>query len=141
MDEQCRKEVLELHRFFEGWFNGTLAPSEENFSRFSGVMAPGFEIIFPNSRSMRRDELIEHVRRAHGIYAPEGRRIRLRIENCTCRPVAGDLRLLTYEEWQEGGGETRGRLSSAVLRRREGAPNDVEWLHVHEAWLPEPRRG
>jgi len=138
MDEQCRREVAELHRFFEGWFNGTLAPTDESFSRFSGVMAPGFEIIFPNSRAMRRDELLTHVRGAHGLYAPDGRRIR--IENCLCRPIASGLRLVTYEEWTDGAGGSDGRLASAVMRLKDGTPNGVEWLHVHEARLDAPRR-
>ncbi len=137
MDGRCRREVTELHGFFEGWFNGTLAATEESFNRFSSVMAPGFEIIFPNSRAMGRDELLAHVRGAHGLYAPGGKRIR--VENCICRAIAPTMRLVTYEEWIDGPEGSNGRLSSAVMRLKEGTPNGVEWLHVHEARLDQPR--
>lgn len=41
----------------------------------------------------------------------------------------------TYEEWQDTGQGERGRISSVLFRRRERAPNGVEWLHVHETWI------
>lgn len=138
MDEGCRAEIEELHRFFQDWFNGVLAPTEDHFVRFSSVMADGFQIIFPNGRIMGREELVRHVREAHGMYSSRGAPVRIRVSHCHVRPLAKDLLLVTYEERQEGPDASRGRLSTAVLRRRDGMPNGVEWLHVHEAWLPVP---
>ena len=52
------------------------------------------------------------------------------------RPLADDLYLALYEEWQHAEKTTTGRLSSALFGPRSGAPNSVAWLHVHETWLP-----
>ena len=63
---------------------------------------------------------------------------RIWIESFQPRLVAGNLALVTYEEWQEVEGRVTGRLSSALFREMETAPKGVEWLHVHETWLPKP---
>ena len=59
------------------------------------------------------------------------------IENLQVRHTVGSQAMVVYEEWQEIEGEARGRLSTAVLQRCEGTPNGLEWLHVHEVWLPD----
>jgi hypothetical protein len=47
--------------------------------------------------------------------------------------------LATYEEWQVIEGETRGRLSTALFRNREGTPNGIEWVHLHETWMSDSK--
>lgn len=42
--------------------------------------------------------------------------------------------LVTYEEWQEIGQETRGRISTALVERDPGT-GGFTWLHMHETWL------
>jgi hypothetical protein len=49
----------------------------------------------------------------------------------------GALCLVTYEEWQHLSGTASGRISSAWFRARSDTPHGVEWLHVHETWLPD----
>jgi hypothetical protein len=49
----------------------------------------------------------------------------------------GDILLVTYEEWQQSGDQTTARLSTALFRDKPDAPNGLEWLHVHETWLPD----
>lgn len=134
MDDRCRKEVEELHRFFQDWFNGQLEPTDHNFQRFSGVMAEGFEILSPDGGRMTRSEILARVREGHG--SSNDKSFRIWIENYESRAIARDLLLVTYEEWQETGGEKRGRTSSAVFRSKSTTPNGVAWLHVHETWLP-----
>jgi hypothetical protein len=136
MEQRLSDEVVELHQFFQDWFNATLAPSEDEFRRFSSVMAERFVIISPNGELTERDELLERLRAAHGIWAEMSRPGRIWIENLQVRHQVGDQILVLYEEWQEIEGESRGRLSTALFRRREDAPNGVEWVHVHEVWLP-----
>lgn len=135
MDERCRREVGELHEFFQGWFNGVLEDSGEAFGRMADVMGEGFELIGPDGRRRGREVLLGDVRGAHGMARGESPPMRIRIEELRGRPLADDLYLVTYEEWQARRGQERGRLSTAVFRRREGTPNGVEWLHVHEVWL------
>jgi len=134
MEERCRREVVELHDFFQSWFEGRPDPTDASFERFAGVMAEGFRIVSPGGGCMARDEILDLVRDAHGSHRGKG--FRLWIERYEGRLIDEGLLLATYEEWQETNGRRRGRLSSALLRSRPGLPNDVEWLHVHETWLP-----
>ena len=137
MDARCEKEVVELHRFFQDWFNGVLPPTEEAFRRFDSVMAERFMIISPEGVPAEREELVDRLRQAHGIWRQTGQPGRIWIENLRVRHQVGQQAMVLYEEWQEIEGESRGRLSTAVLQRRDHTPNGVEWLHVHEVWLPE----
>ena len=137
MRELCEKEVVELHRFFQDWFGGVLENDDATFGRFGGVLAEGFLIVSPNSAATEREPLIERLRGAYGSWATGSERPgRIWIEKLRVRRSVEDWAIVTYEEWQQVGGETRGRISTAVFGRREGTPNGVEWLHVHETWLP-----
>ncbi|MGB3564007.1 MAG: hypothetical protein WBH85_20280 [Thermoanaerobaculia bacterium] len=135
MEVRYQTEINELHRFFQHWFNGELPDNDESFSRFSDVMATGFEIVSPNGRWTDRESLIAALRNSYGQWKNEGGPGKIWIEHYRLMHTEGPLALVTYEEWQEVGGERRGRLSTALFRLREGAPNGVEWLHVHETWL------
>ena len=137
MDERCEIEVVELHRFFQDWFNGELPPNEEAFRRFEAVMADQFMLISPDGVPTEREELVERLRQAHGIWRQTGQPGRIWIENLRIRHQVGQQAMVLYEEWQEIEGEPRGRLSTAVLQRKDGTPNGLEWIHVHEVWLPE----
>lgn len=137
MAQHCEKEVLELHQFFEDWFNGRLDNSEAEFARFDGVMAEDFEIINPEGQKSSRADIIARLQGAHGLQANATPPMRIWIENLRSRPAPGGAQLVTYEEWQETGAVTRGRLSSALFSPSAQAPNGVQWHHVHETWLPE----
>lgn len=130
--EACAAEVTELHRFFVEWMTAAVPRRAEVFSRAGNVFAPEFLIVSPRGSATARGQLIIELEGAHG--ARPG--FEIWIENYQCRRVLGDLCLVTYEEWQRLNGETTGRLSSALFRRQDAAPNGVEWLHVHETWLP-----
>lgn len=132
-EERCKKEVAELHQFFQDWFRGKLDKTDGAFSRFKSVMAEGFEIISPAGRAMTRDVILDAVQGGHG-NDPEAN---IWIENHRHLLTYGDLSLVSYEEWQVTGGTKRGRLSTALLRVTEKTPNNLQWLHVHETWLPE----
>jgi len=137
MEQRLSDEVVELHRFFQDWFNAVLPPTDAAFERFSSVMAERFVIISPNGELTERDELLERLRDAHGIWREMSQPGRIWIENLQVRHQVGDQVLVLYEEWQEIEGEPRGRLSTALFRRSEDTPNGVEWVHVHEVWLPD----
>ena len=137
MGERCEAEVLRLHRFLEDWFTGHLPRTEDAFERFKGVMAEGFAIISPGGVTSGRDELFVELERAHaGAAKPDGG-FRIWIEEVHLRHASGDIAVVTYAEYQERSGETTGRRSSALFRRKDGTPNGVEWLHLHETWLPD----
>ncbi len=135
MDDACKKEVIELHQFFEDWNQGKLAKTEDQFRRFSGAVAKDFEIISPGGGSMSTTEILGRVREGHG--SSRGTDFRIWIESYRSRPIGDGILLVTYEEWQSQGGKDIGRISTAVFRRESRAPNGVVWLHVHETWLQE----
>lgn len=137
-DERCRREVEDLHHFFEDWFNGKVENTDGAYARFADVLAEGFVIVSPNGQLQDRQAVIDGLRSA---YAPEGTEpVRIWVEGFELRrripTEAGDVAVVTYEEWIQRGENRRGRVSTAILRQREGTPNGIEWLHVHETWLP-----
>lgn len=127
----CEAEVAGLHRFFVGWMTGAVARDTTTYARFTDVVADGFALIGPGGVVTEREALIAELEAAHGQRAA----FDIWIADCRCRWSAGDLCLITYEEWQQTGEVKTGRLSTALFRRRAAAPNGVEWLHVHETWL------
>ncbi len=139
MEDRCRREVVELHRFFQQWFNAELADDDASFHRFEGVLTDDFEIIGPTGNRTDRDAVLPALRSGHGRSA--GEPFSIEIRNLRSRTVGDGLVLVTYEEHQTTGEEHRGWLSSALFRAREGRPNGVEWLHVQETYLPAPGGG
>lgn len=132
--EACRREIDELHRFFEDWFVGSLPATDEAFQRFEDVLASDFVIIGPGGLELERAAILDRVRGAHASRS--GGEFSIWIENARVRECLVDRCLVTYEEWQRAGDEPRGRFSSVVFGVRADAPNGVEWRHVHETWLP-----
>jgi hypothetical protein len=140
LETRCRNEVDELHAFFEQWFNGDLPPSEAALARFTDVMAPGFHIVSPDGAMRDRAAIIRLVREGHGSGLVDGERtVRIWIEHLALRAASDHVAVVTYEEWQQRGGEQSGRLSTAVLQNIRDTPNGLRWLHVHETWLGETR--
>ena len=121
-------EVRELHAFFGRWYSGQADLSE--FSRLD-VLADAFVMIGPDGRTAGVDEVRKMVRAAYGR-----RRIEFTIENVAVR---SDSPVVTYEEWQTASGVATGRLSTAVMAPAAHLPNGLQWLHLHETWLPDRR--
>ncbi len=136
MEDRCRREVVELHRFFQDWFNAELPDDAAGFARFEGVLADDFEIISPTGYLVERAAVLAAVRAGHGRSGEESFMIEVR--EVRGRTVGEGMVLVTYEEHQTTGGEHVGWLSSALFRPREGLPNGVEWVHVQETYLPTP---
>lgn len=130
----CEREIVELHQFFEDWFTGSIEASDQSYGRFGEVLAEGFAIIGPGGVESGKEAILGGVRAAHG--SRDAADFAIWIENVRVRECREERCLVTYEEWQRAEGGTRGRLSTAVLGVRAGAPNGLEWHHVHETWLP-----
>lgn len=129
------REVVELHQFFQDWFNGQLDDTDDAFARFDGALAPGFVIVGPDGGARGREDILRIVRESHSSAAGDAP-IRIWIEDVHIHRREGDLTFATYEEWQERAGEEpRGRISTVVFKDDEGGPNALRWLHVHETWL------
>ncbi len=133
MEARCKLEAEELQQFFQDWTTGALDAEKVDMERFASVAADTFILISPSGRKTGRQALIDGMLPTHG-KAPADARIW--IESFELRWQAEGVAVVTYEHWQEVGGQQRGRLTTTVFRDREDTPNGVEWLHVHETWLP-----
>lgn len=134
LELRCEREVVELHRFLERWSNAELPATDEAFARFADVIAESFVIIDPDGTVSGRQPIVDAIRGAHGRWHEMPGKIR--IEGYRLHHAAGGLALVTYEEWHDLGDRRVGRLSTALFGERAGTPNGVEWLHLHEVWLP-----
>lgn len=137
LDERCHAEVVELHQFLEAWSNAELPATDEAFARFGDVIAPSFLIVDPDGSMVGRQPIVDAILGAHGRWRAQPGRIR--IENYRLHHAAGGLALATYEEWHDfpaSPGESVGRISSVLFGPNGSAPNGLEWLHLHEAWIP-----
>lgn len=132
MDELCATEVVQLHQFIRDWLAGTLPRTDDGFARFAAVLANGFAIVSPRGLITPRGQLCDELFAAHGS---RGGDFEIRIDNLAIRHDLGAACIVTYEEWQRDGGRETARLSTATFGPRAGAPNSVEWLHLHETWI------
>ena len=136
MEKSCEREVRGFHAFLRDWLVGAVPRTAETFARFSGVMGEGLEVIGPRGGVTGREALVSEFEGLHGQLAAEADAFEIWIENFRCRWAVGDHALVTYQEWHRRQGAESARLSTALFRRAEETPSGVEWLHVHETWLP-----
>ncbi len=132
--QQASAEVLDFHRFFEGWYDAATADSID-FGRCERTFGQAFHMIPPTGRVFDRAQTIELIRanRAsfHGDFSIEISDIRASFETA-------DTIVLTYIEAQSRAGKFSRRQASALFTASSSAPNGVEWQHLHETWLQMP---
>lgn len=131
MQTKYATEIQELHQFFQDWFTGSIAQTEENFSRVTSGMSEHFALISPDGTLADYPTVIGWLR---GGYRSRPN-FRLWTDKIVVRHQTEGLALATYEEWQEIDGKINARLSTTLLQDKAAAPNGVVWLHVHETWL------
>lgn len=133
MEQQAEREVVELHRFFQSWFTGEVPREDDHFQRVVDALAEDFFLISPDGVRMDRSAILKMIQGAWGARPPG---FSVWIQQVETQWTGNDVVLLTYEEWQSDVADTRGRLASALFRVNEHAPGGVEWVHLHETWLP-----
>ena len=131
MITRIENEILELHQFFQDWYNNQLSPTDENFARCMKVLHPNFRIIFPSGDQVQYQTLLEILRNSHGSR----KNMRIWITCIQVLHQIGDLVLATYEEWQEIDDQVNSRLSTVLFQKAPTTPNGLRWLHVHETWI------
>ena len=131
MITRVQNEIIELHQFFQDWYNNQLKPTDENFARCADVLAPEFAIIFPSGDKILCQPLLDRLWKAHNSYTG----MRIWIENIQVLHQLDDMVLATYEEWQEIEGKVTARISSVLFKKEQTKPNELLWLHVHETWI------
>lgn len=137
MTNNCEKEILGLHQFFEAWFNAKLPDNDEAFKRVSKALSPDFIMITPSGRIIDRSSLLTNLRSMNGFYLQEDQPSSIWIKNINQHWVTDNYCITNYEEWQGKKDRTdgKGRISSALFEKHDEAVNGVRWVHLHETWL------
>ena len=136
MEKMCEKEVIDLHQFFAQWFRAEIENNDEEFSRLEKALDPKFTLIVPTGEVQSREKLLQQLRAGYASRKDDEKDYRLWVKNIKCHLVEGNLCLVTYEEWGDVNGKITARLSSALFRRNPKTINGVEWVHVHEVYIP-----
>lgn len=129
-------EIVDLHVAFEEWFDGR----SETLGRVEAALGEEFTFVGTTGMAIDRDGVLGFLRAGKATNP-----VTIRIENVTVRWRRGSLVAATYEEWQTAaptqppeetppGGETTGRISTAVFEYDESLPGSLRWLSVHETW-------
>lgn len=134
--ENCAREAVRLHEVLEAWLLGTMPRTPEAFSEFSSPIAKDFVVISPKGTVTEYAPLIEEFEGLHGQLAGKEDAFQITVEDFRVLRHLDDKVLATYEEWHVLDGKSSARLSTALFGPREDLPLGVEWLHIHETWLP-----
>jgi hypothetical protein len=131
MEQDIHNEIIQLHQFFQNWFNGMLPFNKDNFSRLENALEPGFLLINPYGSCLNRDGILDSLRSAYNTE----KSIRIWIEKPSVKHSFGNITIATYQEWQKKDQKTTSRFSTVVFRAHQINPNGVRWVHVHETWI------
>ena len=129
MIDDVKREIEELHQFFQEWFTATLPNTDSAFAR-AGVLGADFRMVVPNGALVERGPVLAQLRAAYGKQPG----IRIWVEHVTVHQAQGDLLLATYDEVQSVSGQNSTRVSTVLFAKDASTPNGLRWLHVHETW-------
>jgi hypothetical protein len=124
--------VTGLHVFFEAWLGGTMEKTPAGLSRLEGALADGFTLVTPQGARLKRSDVIESLRGAHGSRSGSFRIAILEPELLCLRPP---LVVLGYVEEQGMGAAVTRRRSTAVFEECGDGRKGVRWLALHETWI------
>lgn len=126
-----QKEIIELHQFFQDWFQGKLPQTHKAFQRFSHVLHSAFTIIPPSGALVHRDVILDGLYKGYA----QNSEIEIWVSNITLHYHMPQFLIATYHEHQKTvDGETR-RISTVTFQPDNECVNNLSWLHVHETWL------
>lgn len=126
-----QREIVTLHEFFVDWYDGALP--ESAFARMEEAMAADLEMVSPGSGRLDRQAVLDHVRGGYDRDEPADFEIDIR--NVSLIEATAEGAMVQYEEWQRIDGEWEGRVSVALLRENEEAPEGLTWAYVQSTML------
>jgi hypothetical protein len=125
------QEVIELHAFFQAWFNGECPKTEESFARVRVAWPEPFTLIDPSHTVRRSHELLRQTYLEYGAYP--GLKIQVRNPQALHETSENQV-VVAYEEWHVDPKGQEGRMCTAILGFQYGVSSRVpKWLHVHES--------
>lgn len=137
-ERRSHDAVVDLHQFFEDWFNARLSNTSDSLKPFRDVLAEDFQYIGPAGFLIDKSIIFEGgTWPGHGWWVKDGAAGgQTRVENFAFRRLSEATALVTFEYWQDVDETKRGRQNTAVFRIDPSMPHGVVWLHVQETWLP-----
>jgi len=129
----CKKEIIELHQFFEDWAKGDIQQNE--LDRWHCVLAPEVTIVTPEAKMIRKNQLLEMIESGYSKFDTQANQYSIWIEEVSSRKVTSNTFLSTYKEWQIIDGTEQARLSTVLFQKKDNLPNGLLWQHVHETWI------
>ena len=129
--EIVKKEISELHTFFELYFKGELS---DDTTRFSEVLDSSFRIVTPTALLVSRESIINIIKKSYNTRLD----INIWTEDVDILEITETIVGATYYELQKSNGSAiTKRISTALFRKDKNTPNGLKWLHVHETWVIE----
>ncbi len=132
--QKASTEVLDFHRFFEGWYDAATADGVD-FGRCERTFGRAFHMIPPTGRVFDRAETIELIRANRATFQGN---FTIEISDIRATYETADTIVLIYIEAQSRAGKYSKRQASALFTASSSAPNGVEWQHLQETWLQMP---
>lgn len=123
--ERTRREVEELHAFFERWYGGQ---GSLDLRRVSSVLAAEFELHSPSGDRLDRDRLLRELAADRGAFPGLG----ISIEDLETSFSDDGTVTAHYTEMHVDGGQCERRTCCAVLRRCTNERNGLEWVSIVE---------
>ena len=134
MKAECQKEIEEIHQFFEQWYNGVIPYSKDRLALFENTLSYSFNLITPEGKLFTKEAIINIIKRSYGTRHDQP--LIIWTKNFQFKELTPNYLVVMYEEWQKINENDTGRLSTAIFRKNNLLDSGVEWLHVHETWLP-----
>ncbi|CAM6021952.1 unnamed protein product [Sphagnum balticum] len=127
----AQREVVEFNTLFEKWINAEVPNNAETFQRLTRVIARGSTMVYPWGVEQSLLDSVSSAQPKYGIM--KDNKLRTWIDCIQEQKLADEIFLVTWHSWQiSAGGEKKGYFATAILRTKEGMPNGVEWVRVHE---------
>ncbi len=130
--DRVKQEVEDLHKFFFGWFTGNI-PEKAFDSSFLERFSPELVFIPPAGKLLGLADLSTSIRAGYASN-PD---FRVKIRRVEVQYEFDGYVLATYEEWQRNALASKpsdnGRIATVLFSRGDS----LQWLHIHETWLPE----
>lgn len=130
MNKHIENEIIEVHRLFQGWYNGTIEKAELDTS-IGSRLSEQFYIVFPDATKNTKNQLLDMMRNDYD----NDKTYRIEIKDLEIDLLSDALFLASYQEWQywDDESEPKLKLQSTSILRLLGEKS--EWLAIHETQI------
>ena len=130
MSEAWKTEIIELHRFFEAYFLGTLPL--EALERAEAAFHEHFTMIGPDGDLRNRATILQMLHDGHHHTDD----LTITTSKHTLIHDDGGALVAAYVERHDlREGRSNERWTSVVFAPDDAAPNGLAWRHAQETWI------